>query len=48
MTCAQAMEGTQIRRVRADLARYEERSGSAIVRAADARPQRGTVRVDRG
>ncbi len=34
--------------VRAVLVRYEERPGSAIVRAADVRPQRGAARVDRG
>jgi MerR family transcriptional regulator/heat shock protein HspR len=34
--------------VRADLVRYEERPGSAIVRAADVRPRRRTIPVERG
>ena len=34
--------------VRADLVRYEARPGSEIVRAADARPLRQRIRVDRG
>ena len=34
--------------VRADLVRYEARPGSEIVRAADVRPKRRTIPVDRG
>jgi len=34
--------------VRADLVRYEARPGTDVVRAADARAQRRTIRVDRG
>jgi MerR family transcriptional regulator/heat shock protein HspR len=34
--------------VRADIVRYEARPGSEIVRAADARPLRRSIRVDRG
>ena len=34
--------------VRADLVRYERGPGSEVVRAADVRPVRRTIRVDRG
>ncbi len=34
--------------VRADLVRYEARPGTEVVRAADVRAQRRTIRVDRG
>jgi len=34
--------------VRADLVRYEARPGTDVVRAADVRAQRRTIRVDRG